>query len=236
MGITAENLVEKYHLSREEQDRFALQSHQKALRAIAEGRFECEIVPVPIKLRNGETVFRVDEHPMETSLEKLQKLAPAFKKDNGTVTAGNASGLNDGAAAVVLVSADKLKELGLAPLARIRSVAQAAVAPSIMGIGPVPATRKALTKAGLSISDIDLVELNEAFAAQSLVVMRDLELDEAKVNINGGAIALGHPVGCSGARIVVTLVHELIRQQKTMGLATLCIGGGQGSSIIIERV
>ncbi|MCP3775763.1 acetyl-CoA C-acetyltransferase [Paenibacillus sp. MZ04-78.2] len=236
MGITAENLADKYHISREEQDKFALQSYQKALRAIGEGRFEREIVPVRIQSKKGEQLIGVDEHPMETSLEKLQKLTPAFKENNGTVTAGNASGLNDGAAAVVLVSAEKANELGLAPLARIRSVAQAAVPPSVMGIGPVPATRKALQRAGMSVSDIDIVELNEAFAAQSLAVIRDLELDEAAVNVNGGAIALGHPVGCSGARIVVTLVHELIRRQKTTGLATLCIGGGQGSAIVIERV
>jgi len=236
MGITAENLAEKYNISREEQDLFALQSQQKALQAIREGRFEREIVPVSIKSRKGTEEFSIDEHPQDTSLEKLQKLSPVFKKENGTVTAGNASGLNDGAAAVVLVSADKLEEWGLTPLAQIRSVAQAAVPPSIMGIGPVPATRKALAKAGLSIADMDLIELNEAFAAQALSVMKELELDEAKTNVNGGAIALGHPVGCSGARIVVTLVHELIRQQKALGLATLCIGGGQGSSMVIERV
>lgn len=232
MGITAENLVELYGISREEQDRFTLASQQKARQAMEKGYFDKEIVPV-----NGKGIheLRTDEHPQETSLEKLQKLNPVFKK-NGTVTAGNASGLNDGAAAVVLVSGKKVKELGLEPLARIRSVASAGVDPSVMGIGPVPSTKKALEKVGMSIHDIDLFELNEAFAVQTLAVMHELGISEEKVNVNGGAIALGHPVGCSGARIVVTLLHELIRQQKQFGLASLCIGGGQGSTMIIERV
>ncbi|MEH6947718.1 acetyl-CoA C-acetyltransferase [Bacillus sp. JJ634] len=232
MGVTAENLAELYEISREEQDRFALASQQKAQQAMAKGYFDKEIVPVNGR---GNQELRTDEHPQETSLEKLQKLNPAFKKD-GTVTAGNASGLNDGAAAVVLVSGKKVKELGLEPLARIRSVASAGVDPSIMGIGPVPATKKALEKVGMSIHDIDLFEINEAFSVQTLAVMHELGINEEKVNVNGGAIALGHPVGCSGARIVVTLLHELIRQQKQFGLASLCIGGGQGATMIIERV
>jgi acetyl-CoA C-acetyltransferase len=236
MGVTAENLVAQYGISREEQDAFALESQRKARRAIDEGRFTKEIVPVQIKTKKGIQVVDTDEHPQDTSLELLGKLRPAFVKENGSVTAGNASGLNDGAAAVLVVSEDKVKEWGLTPLAKIRAVASAAVPPSIMGIGPVPSTKKALEKAGLSIDDVDLIELNEAFAAQALAVMRDLDIPEEKLNVNGGAIALGHPVGCSGARIVVTLIHELIRQNKSIGLATLCVGGGQGTSLIIERV
>jgi acetyl-CoA C-acetyltransferase len=236
MGVTAENLVAQYGISREEQDAFALESQRKTRRAIDEGRFTKEIVPVQIKTKKGIQVVDTDEHPQDTSLELLGKLRPAFVKENGSVTAGNASGLNDGAAAVLVVSEDKVKEWGLTPLAKIRAVASAAVPPSIMGIGPVPSTKKALEKAGLSIGDVDLIELNEAFAAQALAVMRDLDIPEEKLNVNGGAIALGHPVGCSGARIVVTLIHELIRQNKSIGLATLCVGGGQGTSLIIERV
>jgi len=235
MGVTAENLVEKFKISREEQDVFALSSQQKAQYAMEKGYFEKEIVPVNIQTKQGDQEFRIDEQPRETSLGKLQKLNPVFKK-NGTVTAGNSSGLNDGAAAVVLVSEKKIKEWDLEPLARIRAVASAGVHPSIMGIGPVPSTQKALKKAGLSIHDMDLFELNEAFAVQTLAVIRELEINEEKVNVNGGAIALGHPVGCSGARIVVTLLYELIRQQKQFGLASLCVGGGQGTTMIIERV
>jgi len=235
MGVTAENLVEKFKISREEQDVFALSSQQKAQHAMEKGYFEKEIVPVNIQTKQGDQEFRIDEQPRETSLGKLQKLNPVFKK-NGTVTAGNSSGLNDGAAAVVLVSEKKVKEWDLEPLARIRAVASAGVHPSIMGIGPVPSTQKALKKAGLSIHDMDLFELNEAFAVQTLAVIRELEINEEKVNVNGGAIALGHPVGCSGARIVVTLLYELIRQQKQFGLASLCVGGGQGTTMIIERV
>lgn len=235
MGVTAENLVEKFKISREEQDVFALSSQQKAQYAMEKGYFEKEIVPVNIQTKQGDQEFRIDEQPRETSLGKLQKLNPVFKK-NGTVTAGNSSGLNDGAAAVVLVSEKKVKEWDLEPLARIRAVASAGVHPSIMGIGPVPSTQKALKKAGLSIHDMDLFELNEAFAVQTLAVIRELEINEEKVNVNGGAIALGHPVGCSGARIVVTLLYELIRQQKQFGLASLCVGGGQGTTMIIERV
>jgi acetyl-CoA C-acetyltransferase len=236
MGVTAENLVAQYGISREEQDAFALRSQQKARRAIEEGRFVAEIVPVERTTRKGTHVFDTDEHPQDTSLEALGKLRPVFVAENGTVTAGNASGLNDGAAAVTVVSGEKVKEWGLTPLARIRAVASAAVPPSVMGIGPVPATKKVLEKAGLSLQDLDLIELNEAFAAQVLAVMRELEIPEEKVNVNGGAIALGHPVGCSGARIVVTLIHELIRQDKHLGLATLCVGGGQGTALILERV
>lgn len=236
MGMTAENLAKQYAITREEQDQFALESQQKALQAIQEGLFEREIIPVPIRTKKGADEFKVDEHPQVTDLERLERLKPAFLPDGGTVTAGNSSGLNDGAAALVLVSEEKLNEWGLKPLARIRSAASAAVHPSIMGIGPVPATQKALAKAGLGIDQIDLIELNEAFAAQAIAVIKDLELDPARVNVNGGAIALGHPVGCSGARVVVTLVHELIRRQKSLGLATLCIGGGQGTALIVERV
>lgn len=235
MGITAENLAEKYNISREEQDEFALNSQMKANAAIQSGKFEEEIVQIAIKDRKIEKMFFQDEHPKETSIEKLQALRSAFK-ENGTVTAGNASGINDGAAAVLVVSERKMKELGLKPLARIRAVASAAVQPSIMGIGPVPATVKALKKANMSVSDLDLVELNEAFAAQVLAVNKELNIPESKINVNGGAIALGHPVGCSGARIVVTLIHELRRQGKSIGLASLCVGGGQGVSIIIEAV
>jgi acetyl-CoA C-acetyltransferase len=236
MGVTAENLAEKYRISREEQDRFAVESQNKALRAIREGRFEEEIVPVPLTTKQGTYLFRTDEHPRETTLEKLLELPPVFKPEKGTVTAGNASGINDGAAAVVLASEETVKEQGLTPLARIRAVASAAVPPSEMGIGPVPAARKALSKADLRLADIDLVELNEAFAAQALAVIKELDLDPAKVNVNGGAIALGHPVGCSGARIVVTLLHEMRRTGKKTGLATLCIGGGQGTALVLESV
>lgn len=235
MGVTAENLAEQYGISREEQDRYALESQRKALQAMASGSFEREIVPVEVRQKGALLQVQTDENPRESTLDKLSALSPAFKQ-GGTVTAGNASALNDGAAAVVIVSGRKVKEWGLQPLARIRSVASAGVEPSIMGIGPVPATRKALSKAGMNVADIDLVELNEAFAVQSLAVIQDLQLDMAKVNVNGGAISLGHPVGCSGARIVVTLLHELIRRDLTTGLATLCVGGGQGTSIIIERV
>lgn len=235
MGVTAENLADRYGITREEQDRYALESQRKAMQAIASGIFEQEIVPVDVLQKGAHQQVKVDENPRESSLDKLSALSPAFKQ-GGTVTAGNASALNDGAAAVVIVSGSKVKALGLQPLARIRSVASAGVAPSIMGIGPVPATQKALKKAGMNINDIDLIELNEAFAVQALAVIRDLQLDIAKVNVNGGAISLGHPVGCSGARIVVTLLHELIRRDLTTGLATLCVGGGQGNSIIIERV
>lgn len=235
MGVTAENLVEDYRISREEQDIFALESQQKAIKAREQGKFEKEIVPVTIKTKKGPILFKEDENIKNTSLEKLQTLKAAFK-ENGSVTAGNASSLNDGAAAVIVASEQAVREYGLKPLAKIRSVASAAVAPSIMGIGPVPATQKALQRANLTIQDIELAEINEAFAAQVLAVNKELGISEEIINVNGGAIALGHPIGCSGTRIVVTLLHELIRQKKQIGLATLCVGGGQGVSMIIEAV
>jgi acetyl-CoA C-acetyltransferase len=235
MGITAENLVERYHISREEQDVFALESQQKAIKAKEEGKFEKEIIPVAIRSKHGSTLFTEDENIKNVNLEKLLTLKPAFK-ENGTVTAGNASSLNDGAAAVIVASEQAVREYDLKPVAKIRSVASSAVSPSIMGIGPVPATQKALKRANLTIQDIELAELNEAFAAQVLAVNKELGLPEEIINVNGGAIALGHPIGCSGARILVTLVHELRRQKKQIGLASLCVGGGQGVSIIIEAV
>ncbi|WP_343560749.1 acetyl-CoA C-acetyltransferase [Kiloniella sp. b19] len=234
MGITAENIAEKWGLGREEQDRFALQSQQRAVAAQEAGRFDEEIVPVTIKNRKGDTVFERDEHPRaDTTLETLSGLRPAFSKD-GSVTAGNASGINDGAAALVLMTAEKAKSLGLKPLARIASWATAGVDPSIMGTGPIPASRKALEKAGWSFAELDRIESNEAFAAQALSVVRELELDPEKVNVNGGAIALGHPIGASGARVLVTLLHELKRIGGGKGLATLCIGGGQGVALCVE--
>ena len=237
MGITAENLVERYAISRADQDAFAAESQERAQAAIREGRFKDEIVPVPVALKKGEPrPFDTDEHPRPgTTADSLAKLRPAFKKD-GTVTAGNASGLNDGAAAVVVTSAERASRLGLKPLARIVSYASAAVDPAVMGIGPVPAVRKALEKAGLALERIDLFELNEAFAAQSLAVLRELKLDAARVNVNGGAIALGHPIGASGARILVTLLHALRARDQRLGLASLCIGGGQGVAMIVERL
>lgn len=237
MGETAENVAEQWHISREAQDQFALDSQHKAVAAITAGRFTDEIVPVTIAGRKGEvTVVERDEHPRaDTTLDKLARLQPAFKK-GGTVTAGNSAGINDGACALVLSTAAKAQELGLKPLARLVSFAVAGVDPSCMGIGPVPAARKALERAGLTAADLDLVELNEAFAAQSLACIQDLDLDPARVNVNGGAIALGHPLGCSGARIIATLVYELRRQGSRYGLATMCIGVGQGIATIIERV
>ncbi|BFU60449.1 MULTISPECIES: acetyl-CoA C-acetyltransferase [Rodentibacter] len=236
MGITAENIAQKYGFSREEQDQFALSSQQKAKRAVESGAFSAEIVPVVIKTRQGEHLFLQDEHPkFNTSEESLAKLRPAFIKE-GTVTAGNASGLNDGAAALLLMSENKANSLGLKPLARIRSYAAVGNDPKVMGLGPVPAVRKALAKAGLTLEQIDLIEANEAFAAQALGVVKELQLDLSKTNINGGAIALGHPIGASGARILVTLLHSLQAQNKQLGLATLCIGGGQGIAMIVERI
>ena len=236
MGITAENLAEKHGFTREDQDNFAAASQNKAEAAIESGRFKDEIVPVSIPQRRGDAIIvDTDEYPKKGSTaDKLGRLRPAFKKD-GTVTAGNASGINDGAAALVLMSREKAAELGLEVLASIKSYANAGVAPEIMGCGPVPATLKALEKAGLQLSDLDLIEANEAFAVQSLSVMKELGLDGSNVNVNGGAIALGHPIGASGARVLVSLVHELKKQDKKYGLATLCIGGGQGTSLIIER-
>ncbi|MGH8389924.1 MAG: acetyl-CoA C-acetyltransferase [Pseudomonas sp.] len=236
MGITAENLAEKYSLSREQQDAFAAASQQKAVAAIEAGRFADEITPILIPQRKGDPLsFATDEQPRAgTTAESLGKLKAAFKKD-GSVTAGNASSLNDGAAAVILMSAEKAKALGLPVLAKIAAYANAGVDPAIMGIGPVSATRRCLNKAGWSIDQLDLIEANEAFAAQSLAVAKDLEWDLNKVNVNGGAIALGHPIGASGCRVLVTLLHEMIKRDAKKGLATLCIGGGQGVALALER-
>ncbi len=238
MGETAENVAEKYSVSREDQDEFARQSQAKYGEAKEKDVFKDEIVPVPLPLKKGSTTpdfVSEDEHPRpQTTIEDLKKLKAAFR-DGGSVTAGNASGINDGATAVLIMSADKAKELNLAPMARYVTSAVAGVDPAIMGIGPVPATRKALSRAGLNVSDIDLFELNEAFAAQSLACIRELGLDPAKVNVNGGAIALGHPLGSSGARILTTLLHEMRRRKSRYGLATMCIGVGQGIATIVER-
>ncbi|NLA04266.1 MAG: acetyl-CoA C-acetyltransferase [Firmicutes bacterium] len=234
MGITAENIAERFGFTREMQDRFALESQNKARAAIQSGRFEEEIIPVAVPQRKGDPkIFKVDEHPRETSLELLAKLRPAFKKD-GTVTAGNASGINDSAAAVVLMSLEKAKEKGLEPLVYIRSYASAGVDPAIMGTGPVPATKKALQKAGWTVDDPDLIEANEAFATQALYVLKEIAFDPEIVNVNGGAIALGHPIGASGARIFVTLLYEMKKRGARRGLATLCIGGGQGIACTVE--
>ncbi|MDO1509395.1 MULTISPECIES: acetyl-CoA C-acetyltransferase [unclassified Neisseria] len=236
MGITAENIAERYGISRQEQDEFALRSQKLAAKALQSGAFEKEITPVVVKTRKGEFIVSKDEYPkLDCTAEGLAKLKPAFKKD-GTVTAGNASGINDGAAALLVMKESKAKALGLKPLARIRSYASAGVDPSVMGLGPVPATRKALEKARLTLQDIDLIEANEAFAAQFLGVGRELNFDLDKANVNGGAIALGHPVGASGARILVTLLYGMIERDVNLGLATLCIGGGQGIAMIIERI
>lgn len=236
MGITAENLAEKYQVTREQQDEFALSSQRKAAGAMASGRFVEEILPIAIPQRNADTVIvDQDQGPRpNTNIELLAKLRPAFKSD-GTVTAGNASGINDGAAAVVLCDGATLKQLGLTPLARIRAYANAAVDPAIMGIGPVSATRRCLQKAGWSLAELDLIEANEAFAVQSLAVTQELQWDNEKVNVNGGAIALGHPIGASGCRVLVTLLHEMVKRDARKGLATLCIGGGQGVAIAVER-
>jgi acetyl-CoA C-acetyltransferase len=235
MGITAENLCDKYKITRDEQDEFAAWSQEKATKAIEEGKFKEEIVPVVIPQRKGDPiVFEQDEYPRKgTTVEKLASLKPAFKKD-GSVTAGNASGINDGAAAVVVMSKKKAEELGIKPLVTIKANASAGVDPSIMGIGPVSAVRKVLEKASLSMEDIELIEANEAFAAQSLAVDRELRFNRDILNVNGGAIALGHPIGASGARILVTLIHEMRRRKAKKGLATLCIGGGQGVATIVE--
>jgi 3-oxoadipyl-CoA thiolase len=237
MGETAENVAEKYAVSREEQDAYALRSHQRAVAAQREGRFADEMLPVSVPQKKGEPiVVSVDEQARaDTTLEKLAALKPAFRKD-GSVTAGNAAGINDGSAALVLMAASKASELGLHPRARIIASAVAGVDPAYMGLGPIPAARKALQRAGLSINDMDLIELNEAFAVQVLRCVRELEIDQKKLNVNGGAIALGHPLGCSGARIVTTLLHELERRGGRYGLATMCIGVGQGIATIIERL
>jgi acetyl-CoA C-acetyltransferase len=237
MGITAENINEQWGITREEQDEFGYRSQVRAAEAIASGRFKDEIVPVVIKTRKGETVFDTDEHPRQTSQEKMAKLRPAFKKD-GSVTAANASGINDSAAAVIVMAKEKADELGIKPMARVVSYASGGVDPNIMGIGPVPASRKALEKAGLTVDDLDLIEANEAFAAQSIAVARDLGWEDKmeKVNVNGGAIALGHPIGASGARILVTLLYEMEKRESKYGLATLCIGGGMGTAMVVERM
>jgi 3-oxoadipyl-CoA thiolase len=236
MGETAENVAERYGVRREDQDQFALGSQQKAGAAIRDGRFREETVPVSVPQRRGEPiVFDVDEHPRpDTTMEQLAKLNPAFRK-GGTVTAGNSSGLNDGAAALLLMSREKADQLGLRPLAHYVQSAVIGVDPLYMGIGPIPATRRLLERTGLSIDDVDLVELNEAFAAQSLACIRELEVDPARVNVNGGAIALGHPLGCTGARLTTTLLHEMQRRQSHFGLVTMCIGVGQGIATLFER-
>ena len=236
MGITAENIAEKWNISREEQDEFAANSQRKAIEAQNLGRFDEEIVKIEIPKKKGENIiFYKDEYIKENvTLEKLSKLKAAFKKD-GTVTPGNSSGINDGAAMLIVMSKDKADALGLKSLATVKGYASAGVDPEIMGYGPVPSTRNALKKAKWTVKDLDLVEANEAFAAQSISVIKDLDLDLDKVNVNGGAIALGHPIGCSGARIVVTLLHEMKRRDAKKGLATLCIGGGMGTSILVER-
>lgn len=234
MGITAENIAEKYHISRIAQDRFALHSQEKAALAIQKGRFQEEIVPIHIQNRKNAFTFQSDEHPRQTSLEALNRLAPAFKKD-GSVTAGNASGINDGCAILLLMSEEKRKEYGLTPLAYIESYATSGVNPNYMGLGPIEASLKALQKINKTIEDIDLFELNEAFAAQAIAVIQELGIDDKKVNVNGGAIALGHPIGASGSRILVSLIHELNKRKGNLGLCSLCIGGGQGISLIISN-
>jgi len=236
MGVTAENIAEQWGLTREEQDEFALNSQLKTEAAQKAGRFKDEIVPVVIPQKKGDSIIvDIDEYPKHGStIDKLAKLKPAFKKD-GTVTAGNASGINDGGAMLVIMAKEKAEELGIKPLVTIKSYASAALDPSIMGYGPVPATRKALERAGLTVEDLDLVEANEAFASQSLAVAKDLGLNPEKVNVNGGAIALGHPIGASGARILISLIYEMQKRNSKTGLATLCIGGGQGTAIIVER-
>lgn len=236
MGETAENVAERYSVSREAQDKFALQSQERYFAAKAANRFAEEITPYTVDLGKGKTtVFDTDEHPRETSMEALSALKPAFKKD-GTVTAGNSSGVNDGAAAMILASEDAVKKYNLKPMARIVSMGTAGVDPAVMGLGPIPASQKALKRAGITAADLDLVELNEAFAAQGIPCMQELGLDENKVNVNGGAIALGHPLGCSGTRISTTLLYELKKRNGKYGLATMCIGVGQGAAIVYENL
>jgi len=235
MGNTAENLAQRYNISRSEQDEVGLASHQRARAAIKEGIFQAEIVPVKIPQRKGEPlIFDTDERPMDTTLEKMAKLPPAFKKD-GTVTAGNASGINDAAAAVVLMSSEKAGKLGLEPWLTVRSFASAGVDPAYMGMGPVPAVRKVLKQTGATINNMDVIELNEAFAAQTIACMRELDLSPDNTNVHGSGISLGHPIGCTGARLVVTIMHEMKRQSHKRGLVTMCIGGGQGMAMIVER-
>jgi acetyl-CoA C-acetyltransferase len=234
MGITSENIAEKYGITRQEQDQFALESNNRALAATKAGIFKEEIVPVEIMVKREKKAFDTDEHPRETSMELLGRLAPAFKP-TGSITAGNASAITDAAAALVVMSADMAKALGLKPMATVRSYATGGVDPAYMGLGVVPAAKKALKLAGLSLNDIDYIELNEAFASQSLGVIRELNIDLSKTNLHGGGISLGHPIGCTGARIIVTLIHEMARRNLRYGLATLCIGGGQGMAVILER-
>ena len=238
MGETAENVAERWGVSRERQDAFALESHRRAIAAIEDGRFDGQLVSVEVPQRKGDPVVVArDEHPRaDTTIEALAKLRPAFAADGGSVTAGNASGINDGASAVLLVEAERARELGLHPMARVVSTAVAGVDPAVMGIGPIPASRKALERAGIGVEDLDLIELNEAFASQSLVCIDELGFDPAKVNVNGGAIALGHPLGMSGGRLVTMLAHELCRTGGRYGLATMCIGVGQGIATVIERI
>jgi acetyl-CoA C-acetyltransferase len=236
MGITAENVAEQFGISRDEQDAFAAASQQKAGHALDDGVFDAEIVPIEVPSSEGPVLVTTDEHPRPgTTVEKLGRLRPAFRREGGTVTAGNSSGLNDGAAALVLMSARRAGELGLEPLAYVESHASVGVEPSIMGIGPVPAVRKALERAGLQLADVDLFELNEAFAAQALAVLHELGIEPGRVNPHGGAIALGHPIGASGGRILVTLLHELKRTHATRGVAALCVGGGEGQAIVVRN-
>jgi acetyl-CoA C-acetyltransferase len=235
MGVTSENIAETYKIGREEQDKLAMLSHQRALAAIKDGTFRQEIVPVEVRVKKETKPFDTDEHPRETNMEALAKLPPVFKKD-GSVTAGNASGITDGAAAVIVLSAEKAKELGLKPAAKLRSYASGGVDPAFMGLGAVPATRKALKLAGVELKDIDCIELNEAFASQAIGVMKELGVGTDKVNPHGSGISLGHPIGCTGARIIVTLMYEMTRRNYQLGLATLCIGGGQGMAVVLERV
>jgi acetyl-CoA C-acetyltransferase len=236
MGLTAENIAERCGISREAQDQLGALSHQRARKAISEGLFKDEIVPVPIPGKKGQvTFFDTDERPMETTVEKMAQLRPVFKKD-GTVTAGNASGLNDAAAAVLVMSQEKAKELGLEPLVRIRATSSAAIDPAYMGLGPVPAVRKILAREKLSVGDFGVVELNEAFAVQALACMRELKLNEEKTNVLGSGISIGHPIGCTGARIILTLMGEMERKGHSLGLASLCIGGGQGMATVLEKL
>jgi acetyl-CoA C-acetyltransferase len=236
MGVTAENIAELYGISREEQDKLGLLSHQRARAAITEGRYKEEIVPFSVPQRKGDPlIFDTDERPMDTSLEKMSRLPTVFK-ESGTVTAGNASGINDAAAALTVMEAERAKALHLQPMARIRSYASGAIDPGFMGLGPIPATKKALQKAGVTLNDIGLIELNEAFASQAIACSRELGLDMDRTNVNGSGISLGHPIGCTGARIVVSLLYEMRRRRVNLGLATLCIGGGQGMAMVVEAL
>ena len=234
MGLTAENIADLYSISREEQDELGVLSHNRAMKAITDGLFKDEIIPVVIKSRKGETVFDTDERPMETTMEKMAKLRPAFKKD-GTVTAGNASGINDAAAAVVLMSAEKAKELGLEPIVKIKGFSAGGLDPAYMGLGPVPAVKKVLQQTNMTMNDIQMIELNEAFASQAIGCMRELNLENDRPNELGSGISLGHPIGCTGARQVVSGMYQMKRMQYSTGLFTMCIGGGMGMAMIVER-